>query len=157
MAYVSNLSTVKEKEEPRARIPYAFPHDERQERTAPAQGQGPEAAYGITPMKRINRLGRGRELGALLRYGRRISSPLFQLLVRPSGFTHPRFVFIAARAVDKRAVVRNRLRRRVREYLRKNIKELHPGRDIAVIIKKEAASASRNEFYEDLRRTVSRI
>lgn len=108
-------------------------------------------------MKRINRLGRGKELGTLLRYGRRISSPLFQLLVRPSGRAHPRFVLVAARTVDKRAVVRNRLRRRAREYLRKNMAGLPPGLDIAVIIKKEAASASRNEFYEDLRQTVSRI
>lgn len=108
-------------------------------------------------MKRINRLGRGKGLDALMRYGRRFMSPLFHLRVRVNGQAHPRFVVVAARVVDKRAVVRNRLRRRAREYLRKNIAGIPAGRDIAVLIKKEAASASRHEFYENLRGLISRI
>ena len=63
-------------------------------------------------MKKINRLGRGIDMTALMRYGRRVSSPLFQLAVQSTPLPHPRFVFVVGRAVDKRAVIRNRLRRR---------------------------------------------
>lgn len=108
-------------------------------------------------MKRINRLSRGKDLALLLRYGQRISAPLFGLSVRRTNHPHQRFVFVAGRAVDKRAVVRNRLRRRAREYIRTHRADLPPRRDIAVMIKKEAAAANRQDFYEALKQILARV
>ncbi len=92
-----------------------------------------------------------------MRYGRRVSSPLFQLVVRPNTLSYPRFMFVAGRAVDKRAVVRNRLRRRAREYLRRHLAEMPTHCDIAVIIKKEAVAARRNDFYDALQQIIARV
>lgn len=108
-------------------------------------------------MKSIYRLGRGKDAGSLLRFGRRFSSPLFQIVIRPNNLPRARFMFVASRAVDKRAVVRNRLRRRASEYVRTHYAPLFSGRDIAVIIKKEAGAMDRNDFYEALRHIFSRV
>lgn len=93
----------------------------------------------------------------LMRYGRRISSPLFQLVVRPNTLPYSRFVLIAGRTVDKRAVVRNRLCRRVREYIMVYGIKMLDHRDIAVIIKKESVAARRNDFYDDLKHILARV
>ena len=105
----------------------------------------------------MHRLGRGKDLATLMRCGRRVFSPLFQLVMRPSTFPDPRFVIVAGRTVDKRAVVRNRLRRRVREYIRTHLVQIAPARDVGIIIKKEAAAASRNDFYDALKQILSRV
>lgn len=92
-----------------------------------------------------------------MRYGRRASSLLFQVVARPSTLLDSRFAIVAGRVVDKRAVVRNRLRRRVREYIRTHLAQIPPARDIGIIIKKEAAAASRDDFYDALKQILSRV
>ena len=94
---------------------------------------------------------------ALMRYGRRVSSPLFQLVVQSTPLPQPRFVFVVGRAVDKRAVIRNRLRRRVAEYIRIHLGDMPSHRDIAVIIKKEAVGARRDDFYATLKQILARV
>jgi len=108
-------------------------------------------------MQRINPLGKSQGAGTLMRSGRNLSNSLFRLVVRPSAFPDARFVFVAGRAVDKRAVVRNRLRRRAAEYIRTHLTEAPAHRDIAVIIKKEAATATRNVFYDALKQILARV
>lgn len=108
-------------------------------------------------MKKINRLGRGKDMTKLMRYGRRVSSPLFQLVVQSTPLPHPRFVFVVGRAADKRAVIRNRLRRRASEYTREHLADMPRNRDIAVIIKKEAVDARRDDFYAILKQDLARV
>jgi ribonuclease P protein component len=107
-------------------------------------------------MRAIHRLDR-KDASSVLRYGRRISGTLFNLAVRPSGLPYARFVFVVGRATDKRAVVRNRLRRRAGEYIRTHPDVAPPRRDIAVMIKKEAAAATRHDFYDALAAILTRV
>ena len=102
-------------------------------------------------------LGRGADLGLLLRRGWRSSSRLFYVTSRPNGLAHSRFAFIVPRAVDKRAVVRNRLRRRMREYIRARAGRIAPSHDIAITCKKEAAKAPRVHFYAELEEFLKRF
>ena len=64
---------------------------------------------------------------------------------------------MAPLTVDKRSTVRNKLRRRTREWVRRHINELRRPFDIAIIFKKEAAAATRENFYEELARTFKKI
>ena len=61
-----------------------------------------------------------------------------------------RFAFIAPKSVDKRAVVRNRLRRRAREWARTHLSSSFLPLDAAILFKKEAKDATQKEFYKDL-------
>lgn len=46
--------------------------------------------------------------------------------------------------------MRNRLRRRAREWVRMHVSSLPEPVDIALFFKKEAAQATKKEFYEDI-------
>ena len=108
-------------------------------------------------MERRHRLGRGKDLDLLLRRGSRVSHAFFSVAWRPSYLPISRFVFIVPRSVDKRAVVRNRLRRRIREYLRTRAARITPPRDIAIICRAEAALAARAHLYAALEELLSRL
>lgn len=108
-------------------------------------------------MIRINRIGREKDFQLLFLKGRRRESRFFRLTVLPNTLTFSRFAFIASKNVDKRAVVRNRLRRRSREWMRKNLISFPRGLDIALFFKKDAKNAVKKEFYEDLAKLFENI
>lgn len=84
----------------------------------------------------------------------RIESALFRISIRPGKSDAGRFVFIVPKSVDKRAVARNTLKRRAREWVRK-----HPGLllrhiEVVVVSKKDIINATRKEFYKELERLL---
>lgn len=89
--------------------------------------------------------------------GRHVESPLFRLAWRKNDLARSRFAFVASKAVAKRAVVRNRLRRRAREWYRRRSELFHAPIDLAVIFKKDAAEATRALLYEELERTTTEL
>ena len=89
--------------------------------------------------------------------GRRIESPLFRVVWLKNNLPLSRFAFVTSRAVSKRAVIRNRLRRRAKEWYGKQTEFFSAPVDIAVIFKKEAAGATRAEFYAELKRATTQL
>lgn len=73
---------------------------------------------------------------AVLRRGRRLSFEGLQLFVLPNNLPVSRFAVVVPMSVDKRAVVRNRIRRVVRERLRRTIPTIAPGWDGVFIVRK---------------------
>ena len=71
------------------------------------------------------------------RIGKVAHSPFFTLLYAPAkDKSVSRFGFIASTKFDKRAVVRNRARRLLREAVRERLAEIKPGFDMILIAKK---------------------
>lgn len=101
-------------------------------------------------MIKIHRLQSAKDFRLLFRFGHRRESHCFKLSVLPNNLLFSRFAFIASKAVDKRAVMRNRLRRRAREWVRIHVSSFPEPVDIALFFKKEAKRATKKEFYEDL-------
>ena len=82
---------------------------------------------------------------------RRKGSRFFRIILADNALGHARLGMAVSRRVDKRAVVRNRLRRQIRESFR----AAWPGLlavDIVVTAKPEAARAERGEVWRDLLR-----
>lgn len=100
-------------------------------------------------MKKIYRLTDEVNFRRLFQKGQKIESKFFRLVTGKNSREHSRFAFITSRSLDKRSVVRNRLRRRAREWIRKNAVLNRPS-DTAIIFKKEAVTASKKQFYEEL-------
>ena len=101
----------------------------------------------------IKSLRSAKDFRVLFRLGRRIETRFFKLIILPNKTSSTRFAFIASKMVDKRAVVRNRLRRRCREWIRTHVLSLpalHGSMDIAILFKKDAGLATKKEFYSDL-------
>lgn len=107
-------------------------------------------------MKKVNRLRKSQDLRVLFSRGRRIETPFFRVTVRRNTLSGGRFAFITPKSVDKRATVRNRLRRMASEWIRKSPEVAKTPKDFAILIKKESLSASKEEFYGELRKTMEK-
>jgi ribonuclease P protein component len=97
------------------------------------------------PFRRSDRLLRSSEYQRVGREGRRVAEPAFVLLVspRPPGAKGPgqRLGITVSRKVGG-AVIRNRVKRRVREWFRRSRDELRSGIDIVVIGRVAAGALS---------------
>jgi len=77
-------------------------------------------------LKRANRLAKSKDIASAFARGRTFFNPFFSIrfLSRPG---EKRFTVVVSTKVYKRAVARNRLKRLVREYLRKNLEKFKNG------------------------------
>jgi ribonuclease P protein component len=121
----------------------------RSAQAAPNQGsQAPRGVYplevGMTTrtgcLRRTDRILRSREFRQIARLGRRVASRDFVILVsrgdRPDD--RPRLGITVSRKVGN-AVVRNRVKRCVREWFRTSRDQLESGTDILVIARRSAS------------------
>ncbi len=91
--------------------------------------------------KRENRL----ILGTKFNNFRSASTPQFNLKVKKNGMGINRFGIVVSKKVDKRAVVRNKIKRLFREALIELNRNMFTGNDILLIIKKEIISKTKKE------------
>jgi ribonuclease P protein component len=89
-----------------------------------------------------DRLLRRAEYDAVYREGKRRSSSEFTVFLRSNGLERSRFGWSIKKAIGG-AVVRNRIRRRLREIVRLHRKEISPGWDIVI---HPRTSAAKQEF-----------
>ncbi len=98
-------------------------------------------------MAEINTLRRQQDFDCLFASGKRYYDKLLMTVVgrRPER-DHTRVAFIVGAKVDKRAIVRNRIKRRLREAWRREVPQPLVSADIAFV----ASSASATASYSDL-------
>ncbi len=86
-------------------------------------------------MKRANRLSRSRDFDAVYRQGRSVSSRFLVLYwFRQEEPAEPRFGFSVPKAVGN-AVVRNRVKRQLRELWRERLERVPAGHDYVLIVR----------------------
>lgn len=105
---------------------------------------------------RACRLVRRIDFEAVYRDGRRRSSQPFVVFCRPNGRPFSRFG-LSVRKAEGGAVVRNRIRRRVREILRLHRLEIAPGWDIVIHPRSSAATAKFSSLAADLLDLLPRV
>lgn len=111
--------------------------------------RGPAAGSGPRSPKRLGRLTRRAEFDAAYRNGRRRSSRQFTVFFAPNGLGECRMGMSVGSALGG-AVVRNRIRRRIREVLRLNRGEIPAGWDIIVHPRASVANADFTELRDEL-------
>lgn len=108
-------------------------------------------------MKKIHRLRGKKDFQRIFRGGERLETPFFSFVGRMQALSYGRFVSIVSKQTARSAVVRNRLRRRAREWIRTNSPLLTKSVDLALVIKKDATGLSRQRFYEELENGTKKI
>lgn len=79
-------------------------------------------------------------------FGRKVQNRYFIACFAPNQRSEARLGITTTKRIG-RAVIRNRIKRRTREYFRKNQKNILKGLDINVIAKKEAAALASEELF----------
>lgn len=101
-------------------------------------------------LTRKNRLTNSKEIETLFRSRRAFHSPTLTMRWARTKNAHSRFAVVVGNKVSKKAVVRNKIKRRVREVIQKNIPGVRGGVDAAVVARAEAATATFKKLKEDL-------
>ena len=92
---------------------------------------------------------------AVYREGKRRSGREFTIFLRPNGFDRSRFGWSLKKAMGG-AVLRNRIRRRLREIVRLHRQEILPGWDIVIHPRSSAAKAQFAALAADLLKLLPR-
>jgi len=106
-------------------------------------------------MQRPLRLRHSADFARLRESGRAWRHPLFTLSVAPNGLTNNRYGFIISKHVGN-AVVRNLIRRRLREALRLRDSHLLSGYDLVIIARNAIADQSYTMISAALDEMLSR-
>jgi ribonuclease P protein component len=104
-------------------------------------------------MRKEQRLRRRKDFGAVYRRGRIQSNRLLALRVLPNDQAVSRFGFVAAKVVGG-AVTRNRVKRRLREVVRRLA--VRGGYDVVIGARKPCADASFADLHEALQSLLGR-
>lgn len=101
-------------------------------------------------MQKQHRLTGDARISEIHREGRSVANSLLVFRLSPNGLDRSRFCFIAGKRVGN-AVVRNRVKRRLRETVRNS--GFRPGWDTIVMARRGAGEAD----YGELRKAVSNL
>ncbi|MDP3956025.1 MAG: ribonuclease P protein component [bacterium] len=103
------------------------------------------------------RLSRG-DIESLVKYGKRLNTQCFTLRVlRRDGIKPSRVAVSVSKKVLKKAVDRNRAKRRVREALGAIYANMLPGLDVLVVVRADCEMNSFKQVVEELRGGINDI
>lgn len=97
-------------------------------------------------LSRIHRLSLRSDFQRVFSRGMGSSTPLYTIRWLPNRLNVPRFGFVVANTISKKAVQRNLIRRRLRESVRKNLKTFTPPYDVVIIAKPPLLKAAYGEL-----------
>jgi ribonuclease P protein component len=100
-------------------------------------------------MERRHRLTRSADFSRLRKEGRSWTHPLLVLSAARNELGHSRFGFIVSRRIGN-AVVRNRVKRRLREAVRHHLAEVPPGWDVVLVARAPIVQARFGEIESAL-------
>ena len=126
--------------------------------------EGAEETDGLM-LPKENRLTDDYDFRRVKRLGKNYHCPLFKLgLARrktfgpPNGEVNPsRFGFVISTKIDKRAVVRNRIKRLLREAVRSNLEKIPDGFDLVFVVRPKIVGKSYEEVCSAVNQVLSEI
>jgi ribonuclease P protein component len=101
----------------------------------------------------LNRLKKTKEIERVFKEGRGLKEDGLLLKVAKNSLGVSRFAFVAGQKASKKAVERNRIKRRLRELIRADISAIKPGFDIVLT----ALEGSVAKNFQSLERTLVRL
>lgn len=111
-------------------------------------------------LKKINRIHLRDEFSEVLKKGRMIQTPLFGVKIlkknegdvsQPKADDVPRFGFVVSKKISKRAVDRNKIKRRLCQVLQGRLEEFPEGTRMVFLVRKAVLTAKMEEIERVLK------
>ena len=105
-----------------------------------------------------NRLTDDYDFRRVKRLGKSYHCPLFKLSIARRKIEGPsRFGFVISKKIDKRAVVRNRIKRLLREAVRNKLEKIPGGFDIVFVVRPKIVGKSYEEINTVFDQVLSKV
>lgn len=101
-----------------------------------------------------NRLSKKRDFDTVFKEGKAVKGSFLFIKIYENSKQLRRFGFVISSKVSKKAVIRNKIRRELSDFVRLNMDKIRSGYDIIVLIKN--GSASIDKLREDFKDTLKR-
>lgn len=108
-------------------------------------------------LSKAHRLTTARDFARLATKGRSIFGPFFTMRVREIKDKTPKVAFITSTKVFKRAVDRNRIKRRLRAIVRELFAEIPKEIHLLLVVKPEALKAEQAPLVAEVRRMLGKV
>lgn len=105
-------------------------------------------------LKKINRISSRKEFLEIKKSGVMNYSPIFGWLNLEKDDDLKKFGFVISKKISKRAVDRNKIKRRLTESIRKNLDAFKKGTRIVFLIKREILNKNIKEIEEEIRKLI---
>lgn len=102
------------------------------------------------------RLKRKKDFEKVLRRGKLLAKNFLILKTVKNNLKTIRIGVVVSRKVSKKAVLRNKAKRKIREAIRANIKKIKPGYDLIFFTKKGIEKKSFSEIKEEVEKLIVR-
>ncbi len=104
----------------------------------------------------VNRLRNEKDIKTLFAKGRSVFDLTLGIRFFPNNLPVTRFTVVVGTKISKRAVVRNRLKRRIRGIVERKMGILKPGFDVLFLVKKETITQTHAQLVEQIERMFRR-
>lgn len=104
-------------------------------------------------LPKLNRLKKKKDFEKVFKSGKGVNLNLIALKFNKNGLKSSRFGFIVSSKVSKKAVVRNKIKRRLRESVKKKIDDVKKGLDIILI----TFPALKNKDFQEIDEIVEKL
>ncbi|MBI4407205.1 MAG: ribonuclease P protein component [Candidatus Kerfeldbacteria bacterium] len=108
-------------------------------------------------LPRQQRLRLSADIQAVYARGMKSYHPLFRLLALPTKLAQSRATVVVSKRVDKRAAVRNQVKRRLRALLLRRLKTLSQPHDVVLLVQPKAAKATAAELGQVLDTLLNKL
>lgn len=107
-------------------------------------------------LKKINRIGSRKEFLEVKNKGVMNYSPIFGWLSLENNDDQKKFGFVISKKISKRAVDRNKIKRRLAESIKKHLNDFEKGIRIVFLAKKEILNKNIKEIEEEISKILDR-
>ncbi len=108
-------------------------------------------------LKKINRIGRQKEFLEIKNKGKMISGSLFGAVYLLDNTEEIKFGFVISKKISKRAVDRNKIKRRMGEILVKKLDKFKLGTKMVFLAKKSLLGVKIREVEEEIDKLISKV
>ncbi len=107
-------------------------------------------------LSKKNRLRKNKDFIKILSKGRRINEQALLLIILKNDLKETRVGLIISKKISKKAVVRNKIKRRIYNLIRKKLSEIKSGFDLLIITKPEIKEKKFFEINEIIDRVLKK-
>lgn len=108
-------------------------------------------------LPREYKLSKKKEIEDLAKTGKRLTSVFFNIKYKSNKENNERWLLVVSTRVHKKAVRRNKIRRRVREIIRQEFLGKMGQNDIMIVVKDKALAADFLDLKSDLKKVLKKI